>query len=613
MFSPTSEVCAMRMTAVASTCLICLACMFGTHATVYYVRPGGNDSRDGTSVQNAWATLQPVRDHAWSPGFGAGDSILFEGGATITSPVGIYFQCDRTSGTAASPVTLTSYGTGRATVEVQADHFISIWAPSMADEARPSALGVRITNLHIRGNQTPRPGPKNADGVQVWNSSERTLDFLHVEDCEISGFAGDGINTGRDNNARGRLTNVVMRNVTAHDNPGASGVSPHTGTGIVVGGARGALVEYCTAFRNGVNNDNPGGPIGIWFWDCSTSTIQHCESYENRTTRGDGGGFDIDGGCQGCVIQYCYSHDNAGAGFLFAQFGGAASGYGPLEGNVVRYCISENDGRKGSFGGFHFWGASWSDRVGPNDIYHNTVYMGETPDNGSPSCVGFLGSNMQGVRIRNNVFVAANGHRMIDAPTAFDTSRVLFQGNCYHAMPGTDIRIKWGGTTCSSVAQWRGQGQERLSGADAGLETDPLLADPGNGGTVGDPTQLANLGAYRLQESSPLVDAGLDLPAQFGLDVGSRDFYGGPAPVLDGYDIGAHEYPHATGTGDFQGLRAPDSPRCSGVRLTLSGRIVPRPSAARAAGVTVLQLSGSVGGRRAAAQSTLRATAIGSR
>lgn len=565
----------MRITLIVSTSLVSLLLLSGAYGTTYYVRPGGNDSRNGTSVQNAWATLQPVRNHAWSPGFGPGDTIAFEGGATITSPVGIYFQCDRTSGTASSPVTLTSYGTGRATVDVQGDHFISVWAPEMAREARASALGLRITNLNIRGNQSPRPGPKNADGIQVWNSSERDLDYLHVENCDISGFAGDGMNTGRDDNSKGRLTNVVIREVDAHDNPGASGVSPHTGTGIVVGGADGALVEYCTAYRNGINNDNPGGPIGIWFWDCINSTIQHCESYENRTTRGDGGGFDLDGGCQGCVIQYCYSHDNAGAGYLFAQFSGAASGYGPLEGNTVRYCISENDGRKGSFGGFHFWGASWSDRVGANDIYHNTVYMGESPDNGSPICVGFLGSNMQGVKIRNNVFIAADGHRLIAAPTAFDTSRVLFQGNCYHAVSGTDFRIKWGGTTHSSLAQWRGQGQERLNGADVGLQTDPQLVNAGSGGTVGDPMQLTALDAYRQQQSSPLTDAGLDLPSLFGTAVGERDYYHNAVPSVDGYDIGAHEAESATGAQGGARFPMGGSHARSSSWVTLHGRIIP--------------------------------------
>jgi len=38
-----------------------------------------------------------------------------------------------------------------------------------------------------------------------------------------------------------------------------------------------------------------------------------------------------------------------------------------------------------------------------------------------------------------------------------------------------------------------------------------------------------------------MIDAGLDLPARFGLDAGGRDFFGHPAPRGTNPDIGAHE------------------------------------------------------------------------
>ncbi len=55
-----------------------------------------------------------------------------------------------------------------------------------------------------------------------------------------------------------------------------------------------------------------------------------------------GAGFDFDGGCTNSTLQYNYSHDNYGAGYLLAQFDNA-----PLMKNItIRYNISENDGRK---------------------------------------------------------------------------------------------------------------------------------------------------------------------------------------------------------------------------------------------------------------------------
>lgn len=554
--------------------LLLLTCAVAVSATTYYVRPGGNDGRDGRSHDNAWATLQKLTDVAWTPGFSAGDSILFEGGSTVTTGSEFYIQTDRTTSTAANPIVVGSYGTGRATVQANGCDFLMVWGPGTGQ----SSLGIRVENLNILGDGTPASGPSNTHGILVWNSSAQDIDMVEVIDCDISGFAGDGVATGRDGSSAGRINNVVVRGVVAHDNPGASGVSPHTGTGIVVAGARRALIERCIAYNNGINNNNPGGPIGIWFWDCTTSVIQHCESYDNQTTHGDGGGFDLDGGCQGCIIQYCYSHGNAGAGYLFAQFSGAASGYGPLENNVIRYCISENDGRKGGFGAFTFWGAGSTDRVGSNLVHNNTVYMAGTPDNGSPSCVWFLDNHMDGVVIRNNVFVAADGHRLVNAGTAFSTSQVLFQGNCYHAMPGTSFQVRWGGSTHASLAAFRGVGQERHNSTDVGIEADPLLTSPGTGITVGDPANLSFLAAYTLQAGSPCIDEGLDLPSLYGTDMGSRDFWGNAIPVGGAYDIGAHDTEPQIGV-SRPPRRAPSGSGIGHVHCILSGRSCGHPAA----------------------------------
>jgi len=50
------------------------------------------------------------------------------------------------------------------------------------------------------------------------------------------------------------------------------------------------------------------------------------------------------------------------------------------------------------------------------------------------------------------------------------------------------------------------------------------------------------LTAYKLLKDSPLIDAGIDIRSQFGIDPGDRDFYGNPIPQGKGFDIGAHEF-----------------------------------------------------------------------
>ena len=53
-------------------------------------------------------------------------------------------------------------------------------------------------------------------------------------------------------------------------------------------------------------------------------------------------GFDLDGGCSACVIEFCLSYNNSGPGFLVCSFGGPdATVY-----NTVRYSVSYNDGRE---------------------------------------------------------------------------------------------------------------------------------------------------------------------------------------------------------------------------------------------------------------------------
>ena len=117
-----------------------------------------------------------------------------------------------------------------------------------------------------------------------------------------------------------------------------------------------------------------------------------------------------------------------------------------------------------------------------------------------------------------------------------------YKGNCYWTY-GDNIEINWGGTTYTSLASWRSAtGQETLDGNDVGFECDPCLVDVGNGGTIGDPCNLASLTAYKLLSNSPLIDAGLDLQSEFGIDPGVRDYYGTAIPIGDQYDAGADEY-----------------------------------------------------------------------
>lgn len=104
--------------------------------------------------------------------------------------------------------------------------------------------------------------------------------------------------------------------------------------GIWIRQCDGAVIEYCEVSRTGMNALSNG----FWFWDCLNSVMQFNEGWECMSPRGnDGSPFSIDNHCIDCILQYNYSHDNEGPGYMV--FGRMGDGYG----NIVRHNISFND------------------------------------------------------------------------------------------------------------------------------------------------------------------------------------------------------------------------------------------------------------------------------
>jgi len=78
-------------------------------AATYYVSATGNNSKSGTSIGEAWATIAMVNSKKFYPG----DVILFEGGKTFSG--NLYFDA-YDKGTATAPIIIGSYGKGWATI-----------------------------------------------------------------------------------------------------------------------------------------------------------------------------------------------------------------------------------------------------------------------------------------------------------------------------------------------------------------------------------------------------------------------------------------------------------------------------------------------------------------
>ncbi len=514
--------------------------------TTYYVdAAGGSDSDRGTSEAEAWASIGRVNDVDLGPG----DRVSLKGGQAFDGTLSIGPE---DAGTAENPLKVGSYGSGQAIISAGKGKGISVY----------NAGGVEVSNLKVKGYDAGN----RKSGVEIYTDLGKSskLKHVYVNNVEVSGFGKSGVELGAwpsDGTKSGfsdvRITNVsahdnadagiqsygywdpsatgwahenvYVGNSKAYDNKGIAGKGSNSGSGIVLGDVNGAKIERSVAYGNGKNNDfRGGGPVGIWTWDSNRVIIQHNESYNNKTSTIDGGGFDLDGGVTNSVMQYNYSHGNAGAGYLLYQFSGAR----PFGNNTVRYNVSENDGRYYYMGGI-FAGGGVSD----TEIYNNTIYTSPRA-NGGQSFAAKVGE-ARDLRFRNNLFVTVGGMPLLDISR--DRPGLRFQGNGYWSS-GEKFTIKHGGSTYDGLATWRdAKGQEKYGSRDTGLRANPRLNDPGNGGTIGNPGRLSSLISYKLGRGSSMIDAGLNLERLFNVDPGPTDFYGGKISQGNGPDVGAHE------------------------------------------------------------------------
>jgi hypothetical protein len=234
-------------------------------------------------------------------------------------------------------------------------------------------------------------------------------------------------------------------------------------------------------------------------------------------------------------VQYNYSHGNDGPAFLL----GAGSHVN--SGNVIRYNVSENDGRKNGRAAIHLWG-----NVTNASIYNNVVYMPYTGNSASAAVfvhnVGAGGKAPNNVQIRNNIFYTTGGTKLISVTTAVIDHAVnlKFNGNAYYSGGGS-FKIQWGDmTTYGSLTSWRNAtGQEKSSGTATGYQGDPKLVAVGTGGTKGNADLLGSLSGYKLRSTSPLINRGVSPPTV--LAAALLDFFGDTTPQGGKYDIGADE------------------------------------------------------------------------
>jgi len=224
----------------------------------YYIKNGGNDSLNGLSDGNAWATVSKVNTE-WSNGtFTPGDYILFSCGDTFYGTITV-----SGSGTVNNPITIGSYGTGNKPI-IEGFTTLTSWTQVgstsvyYSSATFESAPGILLLNGNVREKgKYPNSGYNVIDNV-VTTGSISVGDPVEFQDYELPSSPDlDGaeivIKFDRWTVSRSVITNHTGTSVTFNT---PYDVLPKVGWGYFI-----------------QNHSSTLNDFGDWYYDSSTSRI----------------------------------------------------------------------------------------------------------------------------------------------------------------------------------------------------------------------------------------------------------------------------------------------------------------------------------------------------
>jgi hypothetical protein len=515
-----------RRAALALATITCLSLLASSaRATDYYVDSvAGVDTNNGTAISTPWKTLTKVNGIT----FLAGDKVLFKRGSAWTGTL-----TPKGSGTAGNPLVFDAYGLGAAPIinGAGAANAVMLWSKNhftfqnfnvtnnaaaegyragirltFIGAAAPSGVttyrGVKILNneVHHVAGYTSRPDFYNTAAIYVefsdYQGGQTYVDDLLIEGNDIHDNRAIGLHVKAPTNYAGRqdlwATNLVVR-ANLFDQGGAD----H----IVINGANGPLMEYNAGYDAGLIGANYVHIAGMWTcYFTREAVFQFNEVARTRNeyangVSGDSQAFDVDYGTYDThTFQYNYTHDNAGGVLIIMPKEKNIGAVDLVKTVVYRYNLSVNDARNTNsgcqFAIFPVFGVSSA------HIYNNVFY--------STRQEGFKFTNVQAAYYTNNVF---------HMPSAIYPSKPTFKNNAYYAH-NADVTDPYK------------------------VVANPLFVGPLPGATGADGFLLANTAPFKLQSTSPLINAGVTIASNGGVDFWGNPLYAGAAA-----DIGAHEVP----------------------------------------------------------------------
>lgn len=474
--------------------------------TFYIDSQSGNNSNPGT-LASPWKTFANVNIGSFLPG----SQILLKRGGVWTeklSPKG--------SGNSSNINKIGAYGSGNAPLINGGG--VVLAGVSLSDQQYWDISDLEITNtngttgnqgeiygiyvgaalsgmeykhIHIKNNNihnvNGNVGGKFTGGifVQVTSTGQTRINDVVIEGNTVQNVGGVGIQNLSTQNSRIKTPGtdgsiyqwqgLVIRN---------NYINQTGRNGIIFRYSKGAIVEYNTvAFNSRYDTGH-----GIYNFGTDDGIVQFNEAYGNTGLGTDRGGFDADYSAYGSIIQYNYSHDNDWfCGIMRKE----------NENVDIRYNISQNEKEYTIFYGF-----DTSTELKNCRIYNNTFYVGS-----STTLSNVIKGSAMETKFLNNIFYYENAITMgtVEATSSFSNN--LYRGVNPHSSDPFPVT------------------------------GNPLLANPGSGGTHIDMTNPALLAGYKIQSGSPAIAKG-----KVVTNNGGRDFFNNPISASLAPSIGAHEY-----------------------------------------------------------------------
>ncbi|MBB6498862.1 right-handed parallel beta-helix repeat-containing protein [Pedobacter cryoconitis] len=469
-------------------------------ATYYVDADNGNDTNAGTSATSAWKTVAKVNATTFKPG----NSILLKTGCIWNDQL-----YPKGSGSATSPIRISSYGTG-------AKPMIFLSGTIGAPVYLFNQSNWIIENLEVSNYSVTR-GTVFRQGIFIQNTGGGVTSNITIRNNYVHAVSGSFRYAGFDPHAFGGIAVVTTGTVGTDrfdkitiegnivEDAGRTGIvvwdnvweaSGNASTnvqilnnsvkdidsdGILVFGCEGALIDHNVANNCGRYREDGqfNGAAAIWPTRGRNCITQFNEAFNTQALdgNGDGQGFDLDIDSYNFVMQYNYSHDNAGGFMLILDASNSIN-------SIIRYNISQNDHRTiFTFAGGITPGTS---------IYNNTVYIKSG-----------LNTN-----IIDHSWDDGGGKGDLNQAYYFKNNIIYNQGSGNYIIPGIfgvfDYNIFYGNHPSGEPAD------------SNKLTTDPLLVSQGSG-----LNGINTVNGYRLSIGSPALNSGAIIP-----DNGGKDYYG---------------------------------------------------------------------------------------